>query len=113
MTGMSMEEPNLSQAAAQGDETAVASILATYADDKSVDIEDRDDWLERTPLQLATDAGHPRIVKRLYQVGANINLHDKYGRTALYIAALQRRMLIARYSLRRTMKDNWGVNAIE
>ena len=117
MTGMSMEEPTLPQAAAQGDEAAVASILATYADDKSVDIEERDDWLGRTPLQLATDAGHLRIVKRLHQVGANINLQDKYGRTALHIAALQHRMSIARYLLRRgadmTMKDKWGVNVIE
>ena len=117
MTGMSMEEPTLSQAAVQGDEAAVTSILARYADDKSVNIEERDDWLGRTPLQLATDAGHLRIVKKLHQVGANINLQDKYGRTALHIAALRRRMSIARYLLRcgadMTMKDKWGANVIE
>ena len=117
MTGMSMEEPTLTQAAAQGDEAAVASILSTYLDDKSIDLEERDDWLGRTPLQLATHAGHLRIVKKLHQAGANINLQDKYGRTALHIAALQYRMSIARYLLRNgaemTTKDKWGVSAME
>ena len=117
MTGMSMEEPSLPQAAAQGDEAAVASILDTYADDKLVDIEEKDDWLGRTPLHLATDAGHIRIVKKLHQAGASINVQDKYGRTALHIAAIRQRMSIARYLLRHgadlMIKDRWGVGVIE
>ena len=117
MTGMSMEEPTLSQAVAQGDEAALASILAAHADDKSIDIEERDDWLGRTPLQHAIDAGHLRIVKKLHQAGASINVQDKYGRTALHIAALRDRMSIARYLLRcgadMTVKDQWGVNVFE
>ncbi|KAL8831428.1 MAG: hypothetical protein Q9191_000872 [Dirinaria sp. TL-2023a] len=117
MTGMSLEEPTLPQAAAQGDEAAVASILSAYPDDKSIDIEERDDWLGRTPLQLATHAGHLRIVKKLHGAGANIDVQDNYGRTALHIAALQYRMSIARYLLRKgadmKSKDKWGVSAME
>lgn len=117
MTGMSMEEPTLPQAAAQGDEAAVASILSTYLHDKSIDLQERDDWLGRTPLQLATDAGHLRIVKKLHQAGADINIQDKYGRTALHIAALTFRMSIGRYLLRNgadmTTKDKWGVGVME
>lgn len=117
MTGMSMGEPTLSEAAAQGDEAAVASILATYADDKSVNIEERDDWTGRTPLQLAADAGYLRIVKKLHQAGADINIQDKYGRTALHIAALRRRMPIARYLLRHgadwTKEDIWRSNVVK
>lgn len=117
MTSTSLEEPTLPQAAAQGDEAAVASILSAYQDDKSIDLEERDDWLGRTPLQLATDAGHLRIVRNLHQAGANIDVQDNYGRTALHIAALRYRMSIARYLLRKgadmRSRDKWGVSAME
>lgn len=117
MTGISMEEPTLLQAAAQGDEAAVTSILSVCLEEKSIDLEERDDWLGRTPLQHATHAGHLRIVKKLYEAGANINVQDNYGRTALHIACLRYRMSIARYLLRNgadmTTKDKWSVGAME
>ncbi|KAF7509316.1 hypothetical protein GJ744_008210 [Endocarpon pusillum] len=116
MTGMSLKEPILTQAAQQGDEAAVESILAAYGD-QSIDIEERDDWLGRTPLQHATDGGHLHIVEKLYHAGASINVQDKRGRTALHIAALRRHHAIARFLLRNgadmTLKDQWSVNVME
>lgn len=117
MTGLSMEELTLMQAAQQGDEAAVDSILTRYKQDKSIDIEERDDWLQRTPLQHAVDVGHLHIVQKLYRAGANINAIDKFGRTALHIAAMRRRLRIAGYLLDSgadyTVKDQWGIDAFE
>ncbi|KAL8786436.1 MAG: hypothetical protein Q9195_008206 [Heterodermia aff. obscurata] len=117
MTGLSMEELTLMQAAQQGDEAAVDSILTTYKQDKSIDIEERDDWLQRTPLQHAVDAGHLHIVQKLHRAGANINTMDKFGRTALHIAAMRHRLRIAGYLLDNgadyTIKDQWGIGAFE
>ena len=117
MTGLSMEELTLMEAAQQGDEAAVDSILTAYKQDKSIDIEERDDWLQRTPLQHAVDAGHLHIVQKLHRAGANINARDKFGRTALRIAAMRRRLRIAEYLLDNgadyTVKDQWGMNAFE
>ena len=117
MTGLSMEELTLMQAAQQGDEAAVDSILTTYKQDKSIDIEERDDWLQRTPLQHAVYAGNLHIVQKLHRAGANINVVDKFGRTALHIAAMRRRLRIAAYLLDNgadyTVKDQWGVDALE
>lgn len=114
---MSMEEPTLIQAAEQGDEAAVDSILKAYTRDKSIDIEERDDWLGRTPLQHATYAGWPRVVQKLHHAGAKIDVQDKFGRTALHIAAMGRRLRIARYLLENgadsTLKDQWGVSAMD
>ena len=117
MTGLSMEELTLTQAAQQGDEAAVDSILTTYKQDKSIDIEERDDWLQRTPLQHAVDAGHLHIVQKLHRAGANVNTIDKFGRTALHIAAMRRRLRIAGYLLDSgadyRIKDQWGVDAFQ
>lgn len=117
LTGMSLEEPTLIQAAQQGDEAAVDSVLATYKQDKSIDIEERDDWLGRTPLQHAIDVGSFRIVKSLHNAGASIKVQDKMGRTAIHIAAMRHRFAIARYLLRNgvdlAVKDQWGVNVME
>ena len=117
MTGLSMEELTLMQAAQQGDEAAVDSILTTYKQDKSIDIEERDDWLQRTPLQHAVYVGHLHIVQKLQIEGANIHEIDKFGRTALHIAAMRRRLRIAGYLLDNgadyTVKDQWGVDALE
>ena len=117
MTGLSMEELTLMEAAQQGDEAAVDSILTTYKQDKSIDIEERDDWLQRTPLQHAVDVGHLHIVQKLCRAGANINASDKFGRTALHIAAMRRRLRIAGYLLDNgadyTIKDQWGIDAFE
>ena len=114
---MSMEEPTLILAAEQGDEAAVDSILTAYRQDKSIDIEERDDWLGRTPLQHATHAGWLRVVQKLHHAGAKINAQDKFGRTALHIAAMRRRLRIARYLLGNgadsTLKDQWGVSAMD
>ena len=117
MTGLSMEALTLMQAAQQGDEAAVDSILTTYKQDKSIDIEERDEWLHRTPLQHAAYAGHLHIVQKLHRAGAHINAIDKFGRTALHIAAMRRRLRIAGYLLDNgadyTIKDQWGIGALE
>lgn len=117
MTGMSLEEPTLIQAAEQGDEAAVDSILTTHRQDKSIDIEERDDWLGRTPLQHATYPGWLRIVQKLHRAGAKIDVQDKFGRTALHIAARRGRLRIARYLLDNganpTLRDQWGVSAMD
>lgn len=117
LTGMLLEEPNLIQAAQHGDKATVDSILTAYKQDKSMNIEERDDWLGRTPLQHAIDAGHFQIVKKLHHAGASIHVQDKIGRTAIHIAALRDRFSIARYLLRNgvdlTLKDRWGVNVME
>jgi len=117
LTGMSLQEPSLIQAAQQGDEAAVDSILATFKEDRTIDIEEKDDWLGRTPLQHATDAGFLRIVKKLHKAGATINVQDRFGRTAIQIAAMRYRPRIARYFLRNgvdmTLKDQWGVGVME
>ncbi|KAL9625537.1 MAG: hypothetical protein Q9160_000248 [Pyrenula sp. 1 TL-2023] len=117
LSGLSMEEPTLTEAAEQGDEAAIDSILAARKDDETIDIEDRDDWLGRTPLQHATDRGSLSIVKKLHQAGANINAQDRLGRSALHIAALRHRFKLAHYFLRNgadvTLKDRWNVNVME
>lgn len=117
LTGMSLEEPTLIEAAQQGDKSAVNSILTAYEQDKSIDIEETDDWLGRTPLQHAVHCGSLSIVRKLYKAGASITVQDKYGRTPLHIAALLNRYKIAGYLVSRgadpRVKDRWGVSAIE
>lgn len=117
LTGMLLEEPNLIRAAQLGDKATVDSILAAYKQDKSMDLEERDDWLGRTPLQHAIEAGSFHIVKQLHLAGASIKVQDKLGRTAIHIAAMRHRYSIARYLLRKgvelTLKDQWGVNVME
>lgn len=112
-----MEEPSLIQAAYQGDKAAVDSILAAHQQDRSIDLEERDEWLERTPLQHATEAGHLRIVETPHDAGASINIQDKFGRTPLHIAVNRARYAIARYLLRNdvdiTLKDQWAVEVME
>lgn len=117
LTGMSLEEPTLIEAAHQGDKSAVNSILTAYEQDKSIDVEETDDWLGRTPLQHAVHCGSLSIVRKLYKAGASITVQDKYGRTPLHIAALLNRYKIAGYLVSRgadpRVKDRWGVSAIE
>ena len=117
LTGMSLEEPTLIEAAQQGDMSAVKSILTAYEQDKSIDIEETDDWLGRTPLQHAVQRGSLSMVRKLYKAGASITVQDKYGRTPLHIAALRRRHKIAGYLVSQgadpRVKDRWGVSAIE
>lgn len=117
LSGLSMDEPTLTQAVEQGDEAAIDSLLAARKDDLSLDIEERDDWLGRTPLQHATDRGFFPVVKKLYRAGASINVQDRLGRTALNIAAFRRRLKLARYLVRNgadmTLKDHWGVSVME
>ena len=117
LTGMSLEEPTLIEAAQQGDNSAVNSIITAYEQDKSIDIEETDDWLGRTPLQHAVHCGSLSIVRKLYKAGASIMVQDKYCRTPLHIAALLNHYKIAGYLVLQgadpRVKDRWGVSAIE
>ena len=117
LTDTLMEESNLLQAVHQGNEAAVTSFLAAYKQDKTLDIEERDDWLGWSPLQIAVHKGHIRIVKKLHRAGANINVRDKMGRSALHTAIISRRFSVARYLLRNnvdvTGKDKWGSTVME
>lgn len=116
LTGMLLEEPSLIRAAQLGDKATVDSILAGYKQGESVDLE-RDDWLGRTPLQHAVEAGSLHIVNKLVLAGASINVQDKLGRTAVHIAAMRDRYAITRYLLRKgvdlTLKDQWDVSVME
>ena len=64
-------------AAKKGDFDAVKQHLAAGTD---VNIKNARGW---TPLHLATDQGHKKVVEFLIAKGANVNAKDKKGRTTL------------------------------
>jgi len=71
--------PVLMNAAAKGDNLEMLKKFAAEAKD-NVDLSDYDN---RTPLQVAAGEGNTEIVKFLISKGANVNLKDRSGNTAL------------------------------
>jgi ankyrin repeat protein len=47
----------------------------------------RDRLSSRTPLMLAADRNHPRMLQLLLAHGADLNMRDKYGKTAQDLAS--------------------------
>lgn len=68
-------------AAIQGDSKGIEETL------KSIDINSRDEYNNKTALMLAAEFGHAKLVESLVlNYDANIDLQDKYGNTALMLA---------------------------
>jgi ankyrin repeat protein len=49
-----------------------------------VDIADND---EQTPLHLAAESKHVKVIRELLSKGANVDIADNNGRTLLHLAA--------------------------
>ncbi|KAL9119953.1 MAG: hypothetical protein Q9187_003491 [Circinaria calcarea] len=111
------EQVSLLKAVKTGDVGIVDSIILKSKQDKSIDLDERDEWLESTAMQHAADLGNLRIVKKLIAAGANINTPDKYGRTALHISVLRQHPFITRYLIQEkaeiNTKDVWGTTPLE
>ena len=70
----------------QGSEEAADALLTSG---RSGDV-DSVDGLGRTALQLAAEAGTAGVVRRLLAAGADLEMHDDYGKTVLMAAASSR-----------------------
>lgn len=70
----------LHQAAATGDVTEVARLIADGEDVAAVDDS------QFTPLHLASQQGHLGVAKVLVNAGAPVNARDSYGNTPLWRA---------------------------
>jgi ankyrin repeat protein len=79
-------------AASKGhNETVSALIVAAGA---KLDL-DLTEMLGCTPLWAAAEGGHKDVVLTLMSAGADTNVSNKFGRTALIAAALQVRLRIS------------------
>ena len=58
----------------------------------NVDLQDKDG---RTPLHVATQAGHASVTKKLLAARCNVDLQDVLGRTALQVAEQLSSMVIS------------------
>jgi ankyrin repeat protein len=70
-------------AAAETDSVDVARLLLAAG----AEADGRDRLSSRTPLMLAADRNHPRMLQLLLAHGADLNMPDKYGKTAQYLAS--------------------------
>jgi ankyrin repeat protein len=63
----------------------------------------------QTPLHFACERGHPEVVTRLLDAGADIEAKDMIGRTPLMVTARSRNMEIAKDLIKRGADINAGV----
>ena len=117
MSGIPMANFSLLKAAQTGDERTVDRMIAEAKKDKSIRLDERDDWLERTVLQHAVHNEHVRIVRKLVAAGVDVDAKDRCGRSALHIAVLVHHAQLVRYLISVGAKvntiDQWEESPLE
>ena len=93
-----MMEESLITACDNGDHPLVRSLIKSEADVNCLVTVGFTQW---SPLERATHYGYTNIVKLLLEHGANINLQDNDGETALMVASVRAQVNIAKMLLER------------
>ena len=93
ISGSSNQVANFITAAAEGDIDEVRTLLELFVDDttgtisgdgeQQLQLIDKGDYDRRTALHLAAGEGHGDVVELLCQVGANVNVEDRWNKRPL------------------------------
>ena len=96
-------EPELTTAIRHKAVQRVSTLLS-----EGVNVNERDEGAERTPLMWAAQIGSVSIVQSLLNHGASINARDDFGNTALDLALGKRNTLVAKLLASRGAKIGTG-----
>ncbi|XP_040885730.1 ankyrin repeat domain-containing protein 16 [Toxotes jaculatrix] len=90
------------QVAVTGQEEALRFLVQ----DLGVDVNQRATDLQLTALHYAAKEGHTSAIKTLLELGADLHVRDKKGRTALHMACIGQHAEAARTLLQLGLKDS-------
>lgn len=79
---------DLHTAASSGNLQRVKKLLTPDGNGQVLDVNaETKDYFSMTPLMLASEAGHARVIEELTRSGANVNVRNANGETSLHLAA--------------------------
>ncbi|XP_044042960.1 ankyrin repeat domain-containing protein 16 isoform X1 [Siniperca chuatsi] len=90
------------QVAVTGQEEALWFLVR----DLNVDVNERATDIQLTALHYAAKEGHTSTIKTLLELGADLYVRDKKGRTALHMASIGQHADVARTLLQLGLKDS-------